>query len=53
VEGERAMLAEHGFIISDLFASTGERIDSSELPPCAFFFVVARKTEAICQGKDA
>jgi SAM-dependent methyltransferase len=47
VEGERTILSEHGFRISDLFATTGARIDgNTEMPPCPWFFVIARKVDA-------
>jgi SAM-dependent methyltransferase len=43
-KGERELLSEHGFFISDLFASTGVRVESdSAMPQCPWFFVVARK----------
>jgi SAM-dependent methyltransferase len=45
-EGERKILAEHGFTVLETIASTGQRVDNgSEMPLCPWFFVVARKME--------
>jgi SAM-dependent methyltransferase len=40
-DGERRALTEHGFIASDIFASTGERVSGSSAGS-PWFFVVAR-----------
>jgi SAM-dependent methyltransferase len=42
VEGERAILEDHGFVISDLFTSAGTRIEGG-IARCPWFFVIARK----------
>ena len=41
VEGERKVLAEHGFVVSDMFASTGERVDEAS-PDFPWFLVIAK-----------